>query len=109
MALTATDLPDSEFLNAVGAVTPGQVERARRARQTAVVMVARYAPTAPTDAMIEAVIRLVGYLLQIVPGSARQTADGPAQRTIHIPAGVSPLRSSGAMAILSPWKVRRAI
>lgn len=82
---------------------------AARVLAVASALVERYAPAAPSHVQDEAVIRVSGYLLQIQPGAPRQVSAGSVQTSIWIPTGSSPLRSSGATAILAPWKRRRAL
>lgn len=74
-------------------------------------LVTRYAPDAPDPIQNEAVIRFAGYLAQ----SASASRFG-AVRSLRI-AGISldttaahgaAFRSSGAAALLSQWRVRRA-
>ena len=74
-------------------------------------LVNRYAPDAPQEVQNEAAIRVVGYLKD-TPKSAVLSIDGGGRgfsSGTTYPSGVrSALRHSGAMAILSPWKIRRA-
>ena len=60
----------------------------------AVALVERYAPDAPPAVQNEAAIR------SEVTGDVRTTFDGARS--------LGALRHSGAMGLLSPWKVRRA-
>lgn len=61
---------------------------------TARALVTRYAPDAPDSLHDEAYVRVAGWLYDADPSSPS-------------PGGPSALRSSGAMSLLSPWKVRR--
>ena len=78
-----------------------------RSAVTASALVQRYAPDAPQDVKDESLIRCVGYLLEQPSGAVRSEAQGDI-RTSYMPTHTSALRHSGAMALLSPWKVRRA-
>ena len=70
--------------------------------KTARELVKQYAPNAPGCVRDEAIIRTVGYLVD--RWASRDSVDGQSQA----PGQISALRHSGAMALLSPWKVRRA-
>ena len=69
-------------------------------------LVDNYAAFAPELVANEAVIRTAGWLVEQPPGVMSQSVgDG---LSIDYRGGTSPLRNSGAMALLSPWKKRRA-
>ena len=71
--------------------------------------VERYAPDAPGASKNEAVIRMAGYLVDRRPGARRFSETvGSYTHSITHEMGHSALRLSGGMALLSPWKVRRA-
>ena len=70
-------------------------------------LVQRYAPTAPDGVLREAVIRTAGWLAEQPAGSITNEAQGDI-RTGFAPSMHSALRHSGAMALLNPWKIRRA-
>ncbi|MCY4592608.1 MAG: hypothetical protein OXE86_19050 [Alphaproteobacteria bacterium] len=70
-------------------------------------LVERYAPDAPEALHREAVIRCSGWLVQQPAGSVRSEAEGEVS-TSFAPSMTGALRHSGAMSLLSPWKVRRA-
>ena len=55
----------------------------------------QYAPNAPDAVHNEAVTRLVGFLYDVPPGANRPS--------------INPMRNSGAMALLSSFRVQRAI
>ena len=95
---------------AVGATSAADVERVRMARAAAVELVQRYAPAAPPAVQDEAVVRCCGYLVHNMIGAvAESTTDqGAAVRRLTT-SGRSALRHSGALALLSAWKVRRAL
>ena len=70
-------------------------------------LVERYAPDAPDAIKCEAVIRTAGWLRQAPSYGARSESMGDISTTFS-PSMTGALRASGAMALLSPWKVRRA-
>ena len=69
--------------------------------------VERYAADAPTAVQNEAAIRFAGWLNEAPTSGARSESIGDISTTFS-PAMTSGLRASGAMALLSPWKIRRA-
>ena len=79
----------------------------RRLGATAAALVERYAPAAPDAIKCEAVIRCAGWLLDAPSGGIRSESVGPLTSTFS-PAMTGALRSSGAMGLLTVWKVRRA-
>ena len=83
---------------------------AERVMGAASAMVERYAPTAPQSIKNEAVIRCAGALQQSdFGGVASEEIGGRKVDYTSQPAGGwSPFRRSGAMALLSPWRTRRA-
>ena len=100
MAVTITEAALAEAV----AVTRAQ---AARLLPVAAALVVRYAPDAPDVMQNEAVIRACGYLSQ-QPESAQRSDRIGDVATSWQPAHLGALRHSGAMALLSPWKVRRA-
>lgn len=70
-------------------------------------LVARFAPAAPEAVHREATIRTAGYLREQPAAAIRSESVGDIS-TSYVPAHTGALRHSGAMALLSPWKVRRA-
>ena len=70
-------------------------------------LVNRYAPDAPEAVRDEAALRVAGYLNE-QPGAAVTSESVGDVATRYAAGNVSALRHSGAMALLSPWKVRRA-
>ena len=89
---------------ALGIADEGTLERLGAA---AAALVERYAPGAPGAIKNEATIRCAGWLAQQPAASVRSESVGDI-RTSYMPAHLSALRHSGAMALLSPWKIRRA-
>lgn len=69
--------------------------------------VERYAPFAPGGVQNEAVIRFSGYLFSS-PGFGAYRKLEVGSTTLEIPPTHGPaFRNSGAMALCSPWKIRR--
>ena len=99
----AVTLIEAELEAALG-VNPAL---AARLYPVAVALVERYAPDAPEAVQNEAVIRTAGWLDEQPRGGVRSETIGD-EAYEYAPAMVSALRHSGAMALLSPWKVRRA-
>ena len=81
--------------------------RAARLLAVATALVVRYAPDAPNAIANEAVIRCAGWLAQAPAGGQRMESVGDIS-TAYTPASTGALRHSGAMALLSSWKIRRA-
>ena len=73
----------------------------------AAALVERYAAGAPQAIKDEATIRTAGYLAEQPAPALYSEAIGDIQRR-HATTHVSALRHSGSMALLSPWKTRRA-
>ena len=71
-------------------------------------LVDRYAPHAPSEIKNEAAIRTAGYLQQHPMSGMGQESLGSLQVSLTT-SQLSALRHSGSMALLSPWKVRRAL
>ena len=70
-------------------------------------LVTRYAPDAPDALSNEATIRVAGWLAEAPSSGARIEAIGDISTTWS-PNMTGALRASGAMGLLSPFKVRRA-
>ena len=73
----------------------------------AAALVERYAAGAPDPIKFEAVIRCAGWLAEQPAAAVRSESTGDIS-TSYAPTMQSALRHSGSMALLSPWKVRRA-
>ena len=71
-------------------------------------LVERDAPLAPQAIKNEAVIRAAGFLAQSSPAHAMVGEESGNWKYDATRAGIGALRHSGAMALLSPWKIRRA-
>ncbi len=69
-------------------------------------LVDRFAPGAPEPIKDESVIRTSGYLVEQPRAAIRSDGVGDIT-TSYTPSSTSALRHSGAMALLSPWKIRR--
>ena len=79
----------------------------QRLGETAAALVERYAPGAPAAIKCEAVKRCSGWLREAPAYGARSESEGDIS-TSYTPSATGALRASGAMALLSPWKIRRA-
>lgn len=75
--------------------------------EAASALVKKHAPLAPESVKNEAIVRVAGYLQESPPAPIRHERIGEVATGYHRDSA-SALRHSGAMAILSPWKVRRA-
>ena len=82
---------------------------AERLGPVAAALVERYASGAPQEIKDESVVRCCGWLYQSTPGLAdSKLSAGPVDIVRTFSPGYSALRHSGSMALLSPWKIRRA-
>ena len=79
----------------------------QRLGSTAAELVQRFASGAPQSIRNEAVIRCAGWLREAPASGARREDIGDVS-TAWSPNATGGLRASGAMSLLSPWKVRRA-
>ena len=70
-------------------------------------LVENYAEHAPESVQNESAIRCAGYLAQ-QPSDARRSTTVGGVSSSWAATHTSALRHSGAMSLLSPWKVRRA-
>ena len=100
MAVTITI---AELETALGMDTP----TATRLLAVSTEVVNRFAPDAPDAISNEAVIRVSGWLFSQPSASIRSESQGDIS-TSYATGNLSALRHSGAMALLSLWKVRRA-
>ena len=101
MAVTLTDAGLAEAL-AINAAL------AARLRPVAVALVERFAPDAPEAVQDEAAIRCAGWLAESPAGAIRSETTGDVRTSFDGARSMGALRHSGAMGLLSPWKVRRA-
>ena len=90
-----------------GAIGEDDDDTLARLGATAAALVEQYAPDAPAAIKCEAVIRCAGWLREAPAYGARSESEGDI-RTGYTPSATGALRASGAMGLLSPWKVRRA-
>ncbi len=101
MAVTLTDAEIAAALAVNDAL-------AARLRPVAVALVERFAPDAPDTVQNEAAIRCAGWLAESPAGAIRSETTGDVRTVFDVARASSALRHSGAMGLLSPWKVRRA-
>ena len=96
-------------LTAVELAAELAISAAHAARLLSVVsaLVERYAPDAPVAVQNEAGIRAGGWLAEQPAAAIRSESTGDIS-TAYATALPSALRASGGMALLSPWKARRA-
>ena len=88
--------------------TPSEdVQRRERVVEVAAELVCRFAPEAPDIVLKEAIYRTASWLLHSNQGSISKVETGP-RSTEYAVSQTGALRHSGAMSLLSPWKVRRA-
>ena len=100
MAVTITQVAMAE---ALGVDAP----LAGRLLAVAAALVDRFGPAAPEAIANEAAIRVAGWLAESPSSGVRRESIADISTTFS-PAATGALRHSGAMALLSPWKVRRA-
>ena len=94
---------------ALAAAVGSSEDVAGRLGPVAAALVERYAGGAPGAVKDESVIRAAGWLHESKPGLAdSKLSAGSADIAKTFSPGLSALRHSGAMSLLSPWKVRRA-
>ena len=99
----AVTLTSAELAEAVGV----DLATATRLLAVASALVQRFADGAPAEISNEAVIRTAGWLAEQPSAAITSETEGDI-RTSYAPSMQSALRHSGAMGLLSPWKVRRA-
>lgn len=98
MAVTITA---QELAAAIGSDSPSGA----RLLEVCTEMVNDYASDVPDAIANEAVIRTAGYLHEVPPGIMSQSVEDVGSIAYK---GTNPLRASGAMSLLSPFKKRRA-
>ena len=81
---------------------------AARLHPVAGALVERYAPDAPDAILDEAVIRCAGWLLETPAGAVRSETTGDVRTTFDGGRSLGALRHSGAMGLLTAFKIRRA-
>ncbi len=105
MAITLTDA-------ALAAALSTDAPTAARLLPVATALVDRHAPGAPEAIANEAAIRTAGWLFGSPPAlTAHRSieAGGDAVKIEPRNPAASALRASGAAALLSPWRIRRAV
>ena len=105
-----TAMPDHTAPISAGelaAVIGVDADRAGHLLAAAWELVQRYAPDAPTALHREAVVRCAGWLAE-QPSAAVRSQDTGDISTSYAASNMSALRHSGAMALLTSWKIRRA-
>ena len=94
-----------ELARGVDVSDAGRDGHLERIVEVAAHIVCRFAPGAPAIVQREAVWRCASWMLHSTKGSITSVTTGPRETSYGI-GQLSALRHSGAMAILSPWKVR---
>ena len=97
--------PGRDFGEALGA---GLIDdRVDRLGSTAAALVEQYAATAPQPLKNEAVLRFAAYLADAGSGAIAKESVGPLSLD-RVTNHAAMFRNSGAAALLSRWRVRRA-
>ena len=108
---SGTDL-DMAVSTLKDSINPGaNTNEIERLGAVASLRVEQYAPTAPDVIRTEAVIRFSAYILEAETGAIRDESinvGGIQTQTAHVTNHAAAFRNCGAMALLSPWKIRRA-
>ena len=99
----AVTLTAEEVATATGAPEADAV----RLLEVAAALVERFAPDAPEPVQDEAAVRVAGWLHGMPHSSIGSERAGELE-VGYMRSHLSALRHSGAMALLSTWKVRRA-
>ena len=99
VTLTTSDLEAALSINAT---------LAARLLETSTALVERYAPGAPPAVQNEAVIRTAGWLMETPSGGIRSESVGDIRTGYDASRSLGALRHSGAMGLLTTWRVRRA-
>ena len=93
-------------VNTLARVVGIDVDVATRLLAVSTELVNRYAPAAPDSVGNEAVIRTAGYLSEQPAAPIRSEKTGNIESSFAV-THLSAVRHSGAMALLSPYKIRR--
>ena len=108
---SGTDL-DMAVSTLKDSINPGaSINEIERLGATASARVELYAPGAPTIVRSESVIRFAAYLHEAESGAVRADSINVGEirtETTHVTNHAAAFRNCGAMALLSPWKRRRA-
>ena len=107
----AVTLSLADVRERIGAATAGEYDIAPLWFNVARAAVVKYAPSAPDESHNLACMMMVDYWDGIPdpPHIIRQADGGGKDTWTSAQRSGNSLRYSGAMALLSPWKVRRAI
>lgn len=87
--------------------TGADATTAARVLATATALVDEFAPAAPEAVANEAALRCAGWLVEAPASGLRSDRAGDLGASFT-PAATGAMRASGAMSLLSQWKVRRA-
>ena len=110
-AIAAPANEDANDATERNAVNARNLALATRLHAVATAVVERYAPGAPEELRDEGLLRVAGYLFADEPAAKvlRRLGLSGGDLDIEIRSPGSALRLSGAAALLSPYRVRRAI
>ena len=100
-----TPVAQAAATTALAAAVGSSEDVAGRLGPVVAALVERFAPGAPAAVKSESVIRAAGWLQRTKPGLRKI---GISSVDIEYASGQSALRNSGAMSLLSPFKIRRA-
>ena len=100
MAVTLTEAELAKALSVNDALSA-------RLHPVAVALVERYAPEAPEAVANEAAVRTAGWLVESPHGPIRSETTGDVRTSFDGARASSALRHSGAMGLLTAFKVRR--
>ena len=104
---SGSTMPDSLTAEELAEAAGMPLAKAIRLLPVAVALVERFAPGAPQAIKNEATVRCAAWLNQL-PTALAKIAVGSIDLEFQRPAVRGALLHSGAQALLSPWKVRRA-
>lgn len=108
--IPAPDMEDAGDRTEREAINAGNAAVANRLHAVATAAVERYAGGAPPAVLDEALLRVAGYLFADEPAAkVLRRLEVPDALNIELRTPGSALRLSGAAALLSPWRVRRAV
>ena len=103
----AVTLTAGKLAERIQGATTESTDAAAQLLAVASAMIEQYAPNAPEAMQNEAAVRFAGYLAQSDFGSIAKEDIGP--RVVEYPTNHAAMfRNSGAAALLSRWRMRRA-
>ena len=94
-------------INELATAIKGTTAVATRLLPVVTLMIERYAVDAPPSIQNEAAIRCAGWLADQMPNLNVKAGNLTLRKTTRFKGDISALRASGAMALLSPYRLRR--